>query len=73
MIQNGPQISWSASLEHGGLDVQATDKATTVEMILSTGFEKEALGQRLGLWSLANPDELEDETRGNCVPLFVDK
>ena len=73
MIQNCSQVSWGASLEHGGLNVQATNKATTAEVLLSAGFEQEPLGQRLGLWGLAHPYELEDETRCNRIPLFVDE
>ena len=73
MVQNGPQISWSASLEHGCLDVQAANETTTAEMLLSTGFEQEPLGQRLCLWGLADPHELEDETGGDCIPLLVDE
>lgn len=73
MIQNGSQIDGCASLEHGSLNMQATDKATTAEMLFPTGLEQESLGQRLGLWGLAYPYELEDETRCNRVPLFIDE
>lgn len=39
MIQNGPQIGGSASLEDRSLNMQATDEAATTEVVVSTGFE----------------------------------
>jgi hypothetical protein len=73
MVQNGPEIGGSASFEDGCLDVQATNEAAAAKMVISTGFEEEPLSQRLGLWGLADPDELEDETGGDGVPLLVDE
>lgn len=42
-------------------------------MLFPVGFEQESLSQRFGLWSLADPDELEDETGSDGIPLSIDE
>jgi hypothetical protein len=73
MIENGAEISWGASLEDGGLNMQTTDKAATTEVFVSTCFKQKPLGQRLGLRGLAYPHKLDEKTRSYRIPLFIDE
>lgn len=73
MVQNCSQVSRGAPVEHGCLNVQTTDETTAAKTLVSAGFEQESLGQRLCLRCLAYPHKLEDETGGDCIPLFADE
>ena len=73
VIQNSSQVDRGASLEHGCLNVQATDETAAAERLVPAGFEQESLSQRLGLGCLADPNELEDKTGCDRIPLFADE